>query len=78
MLVMPESMSLERRKMLALLGAELVLTPAGNGMKGAIAKAHEIVASTPGVLECEEGYSGWPGVLAPRRRKFLTSESGRS
>jgi cysteine synthase A len=50
MLVMPESMSLERRKMLALLGAELVLTPAGNGMKGAIAKAHEIVASTPGAV----------------------------
>jgi cysteine synthase A len=50
MLVMPESMSLERRKMLALLGAELVLTPAGQGMKGAIAKAHEIVASTPGAV----------------------------
>ena len=38
-LVMPESMSIERRKMLALLGAELVLTPAPQGMKGAIAKA---------------------------------------
>jgi cysteine synthase A len=50
MLVMPESMSMERRKMLALLGAELVLTPAGQGMKGAIAKAQEIVASTPGAL----------------------------
>ena len=47
-LVMPESMSIERRKMLALLGAELVLTPAPLGMKGAIAKANEIVASTPG------------------------------
>jgi cysteine synthase A len=50
MLVMPESMSMERRKMLALLGAELVLTPAGQGMKGAIAKAQEIVASTPGAV----------------------------
>jgi cysteine synthase len=47
-LVMPESMSIERRKMLALLGAELVLTAAAQGMKGAIAKAAELVASTPG------------------------------
>ena len=49
-LVMPESMSIERRKMLALLGAELVLTPAPQGMKGAIAKANEIVAATPGAV----------------------------
>jgi cysteine synthase len=49
-LVMPESMSVERRKMLALLGAELVLTPAPQGMKGAIAKANEIVAATPGAI----------------------------
>jgi len=46
-LVMPESMSLERRKMLALLGAELVLTPAPLGMKGAVAKAQELIAETP-------------------------------
>ncbi|MDF2116901.1 cysteine synthase A [Roseiarcaceae bacterium H3SJ34-1] len=50
MLVMPESMSIERRKMLALLGAELVLTPAAQGMKGAIAKANEIIAATPGAI----------------------------
>lgn len=49
-LVMPESMSIERRKMLALLGAELVLTPAPLGMKGAIARANEIVAETPGAI----------------------------
>jgi cysteine synthase A len=49
-LVMPESMSVERRKMLALLGAELVLTPAAQGMKGAIAKANEIVEQTPGAI----------------------------
>ena len=46
-LVMPESMSVERRKMLALLGAELELTPAPLGMKGAIAKAEELKASIP-------------------------------
>lgn len=45
-LTMPESMSIERRKMLALLGAELVLTPKEEGMKGAIAKAQEIYENT--------------------------------
>jgi len=49
-LVMPESMSIERRKMLALLGAELVLTPASQGMKGALAKASELAAETPGAI----------------------------
>ena len=49
-LTMPESMSVERRKMLKLLGAELELTPADKGMKGAIAKAEEIVAATPGAF----------------------------
>ena len=49
-LVMPESMSIERRKMLALLGAELVLTPAEKGMKGAIAMATELLERTPGAV----------------------------
>ncbi|HEY8213785.1 MAG TPA: cysteine synthase A [Methylocystis sp.] len=49
-LVMPESMSLERRKMLALLGAELVLTPASQGMKGALAKANELAGENPDAI----------------------------
>jgi cysteine synthase A len=46
-LTMPDSMSVERRKMLLLLGAELELTPAAQGMKGAIAKAEDIAKSLP-------------------------------
>jgi cysteine synthase A len=46
-LTMPETMSIERRKMLALLGAELVLTEGAKGMKGAIAKADELAATVP-------------------------------
>ena len=46
-LTMPETMSTERRTLLALLGADLVLTPGTQGMKGAIAKAEEIVKSMP-------------------------------
>jgi cysteine synthase len=45
-LVMPDSMSVERRKMLALLGAELVLTPAAGGMTGAVARAEELARET--------------------------------
>ena len=49
-LVMPESMSIERRKMLAFLGAEIVLTPAAQGMKGSIATAEELVRTTPNAV----------------------------
>ena len=47
-LTMPESMSIERRRVMAVLGAEIVLTEAAKGMPGAIAKAKEIAASDPG------------------------------
>jgi len=49
-LVMPDSMSVERRKMLAFLGAEIVLTPAAQGMNGAIATAEELVRTTPNAV----------------------------
>lgn len=49
-LVMPETMSLERRKMLAFLGAELVLTPGPGGMRGAVAKAEELKNEIPGAI----------------------------
>jgi cysteine synthase A len=46
-LTMPESMSVERRKLLGLFGAEIVLTPAGRGMSGAVEKAEQLVAENP-------------------------------
>jgi len=49
-LVMPESMSLERRKMLILLGAELELTPAEQGMKGALARGQELLQEIPNAV----------------------------
>jgi cysteine synthase A len=50
-LTMPESVSIERRKMLAYLGAELVLTPREKGMSGAVARANELLAETPGAVQ---------------------------
>ena len=49
-LVMPDSMSVERRRLMLAYGATFVLTPREKGMNGSIAKAQEIVASTPGAL----------------------------
>jgi cysteine synthase A len=49
-LTMPESVSIERRKMLAYLGAELVLTPREKGMSGAVARADELLAQTEGAV----------------------------
>ena len=49
-LTMPETMSVERRNLLAAYGAELILTPGGEGMKGAIAKAEQLCAQTPNAI----------------------------
>lgn len=49
-LTMPDTMSMERRNLLKALGAELVLTPGAGGMKGAIARAEELKAATPGAV----------------------------
>lgn len=53
-LTMPDSMSVERRKMLALLGARIELTPAARGMKGAIARAEELVRENPGAVMLQQ------------------------
>ena len=53
-LCMPESMSIERRKMLALLGAELVLTPASKGMTGAVAEANRLATEIPNSLVLQQ------------------------
>jgi cysteine synthase A len=53
-LTMPETMSAERKMLLRAFGAELVLTPGPDGMRGAVEKANEIVASTPGAILAEQ------------------------
>ena len=62
-LTMPETMSEERRRMLKLLGAELVLTDGARGMAGAVAKAEAIVADTGGALDIFVAGSGTGGTL---------------
>jgi cysteine synthase A len=69
-LVMPESMSLERRKMLALLGAQLELTPAEKGMKGAIARAQELLDATPGAVSPSQ----FDNLANPAIHKATTAE----
>jgi cysteine synthase A len=62
-LTMPETMTIERRKLLTRLGAELVLTPGTEGMKGAIQRANELVSSTPdGYLPDQFGNPANPAV----------------
>ena len=69
-LVMPESMSIERRKMLALLGAQLELTPAEKGMKGAIARAQELLDTTPGAVSPSQ----FDNLANPAIHKATTAE----
>ncbi len=80
-LVMPDSMSIERRKMLLLLGAELVLTEAAKGMRGAIAKAQEIIASTPGAdhsAAIRQPRQSRTFIAAPRQKRSGTTPTVRS
>ena len=64
-IVMPETMSVERRQLMKAYGAELVLTEGAKGMKGAIAKAEELAAQIPGAFIPGQR---WPGRLFRRRR----------
>ncbi|MFL2859671.1 MAG: cysteine synthase A [Pontiellaceae bacterium] len=69
-LTMPESMSLERRRLLKVLGADLVLTPAEKGMPGAIAKAEELVADNPDAVMLQQ----FDNPANPEIHKLTTAE----
>lgn len=69
-LAMPESMSVERRKMLRLLGARLELTPAANGMKGAIARAEQLLTEIPGAVMLQQ----FKNAANPEIHRLTTAE----
>jgi cysteine synthase A len=69
-LTMPESMSIERRKMLKILGAQLELTPAAKGMRGAIERAEEILAENPHALMLQQ----FKNVSNPEIHRRTTAE----
>lgn len=69
-LTMPDTMSIERRKLLALLGAEIVLTPGANGMPGAVAKAEELVAEIPGAVSPQQ----FKNLANPKIHKETTAQ----
>jgi cysteine synthase A len=69
-LVMPESMSVERRKILALLGAELELTPTAGGMPAAIARATALLATLPGAVQPSQ----FENMANPRVHELTTAE----
>ena len=79
-LVMPDSMSVERRRLMQAYGASFELTPRANGMKGSIAKAEELPAATPGALDPaavrQPGQHRDPCARPPRRRSCADFPEG--